>query len=368
MTGKFALDTISCNCTIDCAKHPLQPFCRRRPRALCHRQIMKFGLPRDPQLSFLLLVNLLVIAGATVWSGGQFASADNLQSMASQLPEIGLLAIGVMLTMISGNGGIDLSGAAMANLAGVVGALVAPQFVSPDDAPVLFTVLFAAVALVTGVVGGAFNGLLIARLGLTPILATLGTQLLFTGIAVVLTNGSAMRLGYVEPLSAIGNDTVLGIPIGFVLFFAATLLLGLVLGRSAYGVRLYLMGTNPKAARYAGISPTRVLLSTYILSSVLAALAGVLIASRTASVKWDYGGSYLLITILIAVMAGVRPSGGYGRMTCLFFSATALQVLSSAFNLVGISSFFRDCAWGLMLLLFLASSRFEIRHWLRSRG
>ncbi|MNT93165.1 hypothetical protein D3C72_2345730 [compost metagenome] len=84
--------------------------------------------------------------------------------------------------------------------------------------------------------------------------------------------------------------------------------------------------------------------------------------------KWDYGGSYLLITILIAVMAGVRPSGGYGRMTCLFFSATALQVLSSAFNLVGISSFFRDCAWGLMLLLFLASSRFEIRHWLRPRG
>lgn len=149
MTGKFALDTISCSCTIDCAKHPLQPFCRRRPRALCHRQIMKFGLPRDPQLSFLLLVNLLVIAGATVWSGGQFASADNLQSMASQLPEIGLLAIGVMLTMISGNGGIDLSGAAMANLAGVVGALVAPQFVSPDDAPVLFTVLFAAVALVS---------------------------------------------------------------------------------------------------------------------------------------------------------------------------------------------------------------------------
>lgn len=329
---------------------------------------MKPVVPRDPQLLFLLLVNLAVIVVATAWSQGQFIGVDNLQSMAGQLPEVGLLAIGVMLTMISGNGGIDLSGAAMANLAGVVGALLAPWLVSPDDAPFLFTAVFAAIALLTGIVGGAFNGLLIAKLQLTPILATLGTQLLFTGVAVVLTNGSTVRLGYVEPLSAIGNDTALGLPIGFLAFLAATLLIGLVLARSRYGVQLYLMGTNPKAARYAGISPLRVLLATYTISGALAAVAGVLIASRTASVKWDYGGSYLLITILIAVMAGVKPSGGYGRMTCLFFSATALQVLSSAFNLVGISNFFRDCAWGLLLLLFLASSKFEPRRWLRPRG
>lgn len=332
-----------------------------QPGLFRHFLIMKLGLPRDPQLSFLMLANLLVVATATAWSGGQFASIDNVQSMAGQLPEIGLLAIGVMLTMISGNGGIDLSGAAMANLAGVVGALLAPHLVSPDEAPLLFTTTFATLAIATGVVGGALNGWLIARLGLTPILATLGTQLLFTGAAVVLTNGSAVRLGYVEPLSAIGNDMVLGLPISFMLFLLATLVVGLVLSRTAYGFRLYLMGTNSKAARYTGISPTRMLLATYILSSTLAASAGVLIASRTASVKWDYGASYLLITILITVMAGVRPSGGYGRMSCLFFSAVALQVLSSAFNLIGISNFFRDCAWGLMLLLFLASSRFDFK-------
>jgi len=77
-------------------------------------------------------------------------------------------------------------------------------------------------------------------------------------------------------------------------------------------------------------------------------------------VKWDYGQSYLLIAILITVMAGVKPEGGYGRMTCLFLSATALQLLSSMLNFAEVSNFFRDCAWGLLLLVFLAISRYDV--------
>jgi simple sugar transport system permease protein len=317
---------------------------------------MKPQLLADKQLAFLVAVNLLIVVLATAWSGGQFVGVDNLQSMASQVPELGLLSIGVTLAMISGNGGIDLSGVALANLAAVLAGVLVPHWVSPEASPVAYTVAFVLVALVTGVAGGAFNGLLISRVRLTPILATLGTQLLFTGIAVVLTNGSTVRIGYVEPLAAIGNETVLGVPIPFCLFFAVILTTGAVLKRSAFGVRLFLMGTNPKAARYAGIPQPRMLMLTYTACGALAAMAGIVIASRTASAKWDYGSSYLLITILITVMAGVKPAGGYGRMSCLFFSATALQVLSSTFNLVGISNFFRDCAWGLLLLLFLAST------------
>ena len=326
---------------------------------------MNLRLPADRQLTFLLAVNLIIVVLATAWSRGQFVSADNLQSMGSQVPELGLLAIGVMLTMVSGNGGIDLSGAALANLSGVSAALLTPLLHSPDAAPTAYAITFVVIALVVGTAGGLTNGLLIARGGLTPILATLGTQLLFTGIAVVLTNGSTVRIGYVEPLAAIGNENVFGVPIGFIIFLAAIGVLALILKHSAYGIRLYLMGTNPKAARYSGISLPRMLMTTYALSGALASLAGVIIASRTASVKWDYGSSYLLITILITVMAGVRPAGGYGRISCLFFSATALQVLSSSFNLVGISNYFRDCAWGLLLLLFLASSGFDFRRWLR---
>ena len=91
------------------------------------------------------------------------------------------------------------------------------------------------------------------------------------------------------------------------------------------------------------------------------AIAGIIIASRTSSAKWDFGTSYLMIAILTVVMAGVKPEGGYGKAICLFFSALTLQVMSSAFNLIGISSFFRDLAWGALLLLSLASGRFDLR-------
>jgi simple sugar transport system permease protein len=92
----------------------------------------------------------------------------------------------------------------------------------------------------------------------------------------------------------------------------------------------------------------------------MAGVAGVLIASRNINVKWDYGQSYLLIAILITVMAGVKPEGGYGRMTCLFLSTTALQLLSSMLNFLDVSNFFRDCAWGALLLIFLAFGRYEL--------
>jgi simple sugar transport system permease protein len=322
----------------------------------------------DRQLNFLVAVNLLVLlAGASI-AGVSFVSVDNLQSMAVQIPELGLLAIGVALTMISGNGGIDLSGIAVANLCGIVAALTAPHWVSPDDYPLAFAFAFAGVCLCAGLVCGFINGVLVSRAGLTPIIATLGTSLAFTGVSVVLTNGSGVRLGYIEPLDDFGHMPVLGIPICFALFIAIAAAIGGALRFTPFGVRLYLLGCNSKAARFAGFNQRGLLMVTYTLSSLLAAIAGYVIAARISSVKWDYGTSYVLISILIAVMAGVKPAGGYGRITCVVLSAAALQILSSMFNFLDISNFFRDFAWGLLLLIFLAVSRIELGTWLSPWG
>jgi simple sugar transport system permease protein len=312
----------------------------------------------DRQLNFLVAVNLLVLfAGASI-AGVSFVSVDNLQSMAVQIPELGLLAIGVALTMISGNGGIDLSGIAVANLCGIVAALTAPHWVSPDDYPLAFAFVFAGVCLCAGLVCGLINGVLVSRAGLTPIIATLGTSLAFTGVSVVLTNGSGVRLGYIEPLDDFGHMPVLGIPICFALFIGIAAAIGGALRFTPFGVRLYLLGSNSKAARFAGFNQR----------GLLAAIAGYIIAARISSVKWDYGTSYVLISILIAVMAGVKPAGGYGRITCVVLSAAALQILSSMFNFLDISNFFRDFAWGLLLLIFLAVSRIEFGAWLTPRS
>jgi len=322
----------------------------------------------DRQLNFLVLANALVIAVAVVFSGDTFLSLYNFQSMSAQVPELALLALGVMLAMVAGNGGIDLSGIALANLSGIASYLLMRDWVSVDDQPLTFVWLFAGIALLIGLVGGMINGALIAFAGLTPIIATLGTQLFFTGIAVVITNGSAVSLGYIEPLDDFGNTPVLGVPMCFALFVAIAVVLGIVLRYTPFGLKLYLMGSNAKAARYAGIPQRRMLFVTYTVCGVLASIAGIIIAARTSSVKWDYGTSYVLIAILIVVMAGVRPEGGYGRVICVVLSATALQMLSSLFNFLDISNFFRDCAWGLLLLIFLATSRFDLRAFLPSRS
>lgn len=314
----------------------------------------------DGQLNFLLAINFLVLICAAVLSGGQFVNPYNLQSMASQMPELGLLGLGVTLAMISGSGGIDLSGIALANLAAIVGIMLVSRIVDTNNSPFLFTCALVITILAVGILGGMLNGLLIARIKLTPILCTLGTQLLFTGLAVVLSNGSAIRMGYVGPMDVIGNDTVAGVPIDFAVFVAIAAFTGAILRFSPFGLRLLLIGTNAKAARYAGIAEERMLFTTYTLCGALAAMAGAIIVARNSAAKWDYGSSYVLIAILIAVMAGVRPEGGSGRVICVVFSMMALQFLSSTFNFFGFSNYFRDCAWGLLLLLFLASSRLRV--------
>ncbi len=318
----------------------------------------------DRQLNFLVAVNALILVAAVAIAGTSFVNSYNLQSMAVQIPELGLLAIGVTLAMISGNGGIDLSGIAVANLAGIVAALVVPHVVSPDDFPLTYVFVFAAVCVGVGLVSGVINGLLVSRASLTPIIATLGTSLAFTGVSVVLTNGSGVRLGYIEPLDNFGHLPVLGVPICFALFIAIAALIGGALRFTPFGVRLYMLGSNARAARFAGFNQKRLLMAAYVTSSVLASIAGFIIAARISSVKWDYGTSYVLIAILIVVMAGVRPSGGYGKISGVVLSAVALQMLSSMFNFLNISNFFRDFAWGVLLLIFLAVSRIDLRTWL----
>jgi simple sugar transport system permease protein len=226
--------------------------------------------------------------------------------------------------------------------------------------------VFAFICICVGFLGGAINGLLIGYSGLTPIIATLGTQMLFTGIAVGLTGGSALRLGYIEPLDDFANLPVMGVPISFALFLLITVVLAFYLKYSTFGIRLFMLGSNDKAARFAGMPVKRMYFQTYLLAGVLASVAGIIISARTSSVKWDYGSSYVMVAILITVMAGVKPEGGYGRVLCVLFSTIALQLLSSLFNFMAISNFFRNCAWGLLLLLFLFSNKIDYTSFFRS--
>jgi simple sugar transport system permease protein len=310
----------------------------------------------DPFGKFLLLaiVGILLVVG--LLSGGAFLDIYNLQSMGFQMPEIALLSVAMMLAMMSGNSGIDLSLIGIANLSGIIGGLIATRF-SGGGSPLTFTITFIAVTIAVGLICGLINGFLIAMIGYTPILATLGTQLLFLGIAVALTDGAAMLFKYSDEFSWIGNSLFLGVPISLALFALITLSIGLVLASTAFGKRLILMGTNPTAARYVGFNNRGITIAIYAIAGLLASMAGVLMASRASSVKWDYGNSYILIAILTVVMAGVSPSGGRGRIGNVVLASIALQLLSSAFSILGLSSFLKDFTWGALLILSIMATR-----------
>jgi simple sugar transport system permease protein len=181
-------------------------------------------------------------------------------------------------------------------------------------------------------------------------LATLGSGLVFTGLAVAMTGGTAL-MGFPSSLAVIGNGTLLGIPVPLILFAALALGLSLVLSRTGFGLKVQMFGANPLAARYAAVDIERLLLKVYVVSGVLAAIAGLVIMSRANSAKADYGQSYTLLAVLIAVLGGVNPYGGYGKVIGVVLAVLTMQFLSSGLNMLQVNNFARELIWGALLIL-----------------
>ena len=316
----------------------------------------------------LAVIALVVFVAMALLSPDRFLSAQNLTSMAFQFPEFAILALAMTLTMLTG--GIDLSVVGIANLSAIVAATILTQLAGPAatgmDAA-LWLGLSMIAAMGVGLAAGLFNGIAIAVFGLPPILATLGSGLIFTGIAVALTGGSAV-MGFPAAAAWLGNGLVLGIPVPLILFAVLAAGLSFILTRTGFGLKVQMFGANPLAARFAAINVTSVLIRVYLLSGMFAAIAGMVVMSRANSAKADYGSSYLLLAVLIAVLGGVNPYGGYGRVIGVVLAVLAMQFLSSGLNMLQVSNFARELIWGtLLIFVMLVNTRPIVRLWLRKR-
>lgn len=294
----------------------------------------------------LAVIAVAVFLLMALLSPDRFLSLQNLTSMAFQFPEFAILALAMTLTMLTG--GIDLSVVGVANLSAIVAALIMTRLTGSSDGTVVFLVALCA-ALAVGMAAGLFNGLLVAKLGLPAILATLGSGLIFTGFAIALTGGSAV-MGLPAAAAWIGNSTILGIPTPLILFALLAVGLSLVLTRTAFGVKVRMFGANPLAARFAAVNIDAMLIKVYVASGGLAAIAGMVVMSRANSAKADYGSSYLLLAVLIAILGGVNPYGGYGKIIGVVLAVLSMQFLSSGLNMVGVSNFARELIWGSLLI------------------
>lgn len=322
---------------------------------------------RDANLLRLMIITVIVFVTMTLLNPDRFLSALNIESMAFQFPELGILTLGVMLAMVTG--GIDLSVVAIANLAGICVALVFTKVMPADAAGttlVFYLLVALAAALLAGALTGALNSVLIADVGIPPILATLGTMQLFQGIAIVVTKGYAITT-YPDAFLWIGNGVVGVVPVPFLVFAACALATAVLLGRTATGVRLFLMGTNLKAAAFAGIGVRKALFRSYVLTGLLSAVAGVVMIARTNSAKADYGESYVLQAILVAVLGGVNPAGGFGTVLGITIAVLSLQFLSSGFNMLRFSNFAKEFTWGVFLLAIMTLNYVQNRRRLKHR-
>ena len=308
---------------------------------------------------------LAVVLLFSLLSPNVFFSVINFQTIAFAVPEIGLLSLAIMVALLTG--GIDLSVVSIANLTALTTAALYAAFDATDATggqAVLLTLLFVAAGLLVAVLAGLFNGFLVSVVGVTPILATLGTMQLYNGIAIVATGGEALY-GMPDAFLTLGINTVAGVPVSFVAFVVIGLALGVLLNRSPLGTKLRLVGANPTAARFSGIDNRRVLLLTYMVTGLLAGVAGVVIAARSASASADYGASYLLLAIVVAVLGGTNPFGGHGTVLGVVLATVTLQMLSSGFNIMRLSAFEYTIAQGVILVAVMV---LDSRHGRRRGG
>ena len=311
----------------------------------------------DIYITRLLLLMISWMIFMAVFSN-RFYSVISFQTMGSQFPEFGLMSLGIMLCMITG--GIDLSVVGVANLTSISAAMLLKKIAGAGNALPLYGIPAAILAgILIGALAGAVNGVLVAKVRIPAILATLGTLELFTGVAIVFTKGKAVSGIPIEYAQTVAGKLFGVIPTQLVFFVATAAVLQFLLTRTTYGTKIYMLGTNMTAANFSGLNTGALIIKTHVLSGVCAAMGGLVMLANYNSARADYGVVYTLQSVLIVVLGGVSPTGGKGKLGGVVLAICVLQMMSSGLNrFPQISNFYIPLIWGGVLLLVMVLNYF----------
>jgi ribose transport system permease protein len=302
------------------------------------------------ELGMLLLLVVLCAVVATL--NPRFLGYANLLNMARLIGIYGIFSIGVGLVIMAA--GIDLS---IGSVIALLGVLLPISLVEWQLAWPLAVVGVLAVAAVLG----WSHGMLITRLQLQPFVVTLCGLLFYRGIARFIaddeTKGFGTAAGF-ETLRELTTGYFLGVPMPFVLLTVIAVVIGVLLHRSVYGRYLFALGRSEEAARYSGIDTRRIIVSAYVLCSVLAGVSAILIAFYTNSVSpSSHGSFYELYGIAAAVLGGCKLAGGEGSVFGIVVGTALLQVLQNLVNLLGVPSSLNFAVMGAVILFGVSAER-----------
>lgn len=307
---------------------------------------MKVGENNFQIMSILsgLLIMMLVFS----LNSKYFFTQNNLLTIALQTSMIAIIALGQTFVLITA--GIDLSIGSNMAIAGVVSAMALKSGMPISVAIIL--------GLLAGVLVGLINGSLIAYGGLPPFVVTLGTMSIVKGIALFITGGIPVtRLS--KSFNIIGNDKIIGIPIPVIITIALTLLFGFILSKTKLGTRIFAVGSNLDAAKYSGINTKKIIITVYVFSGLLAAVAGIIMASRIASGQPTAGTGYELYAVAASVIGGVSLAGGEGLLTGTLIGALIIGVLRNGLNLLSVSAFIQEIMIGSVIIIAVFADRIK---------
>ena len=292
----------------------------------------------------LLLAAIVVLLGLIALRFPAFIAPTNLMAVFNDTSPLILLAIGQMIVILTRC--IDLSVAANLALTGMVVALI--NLAQPD----LHIALILGISIGFGALLGMFNGVLVWKLDIPPIVVTLGTMTIFRGVILLLTEGKWVNSHEMSAaFKAFPRTDLLGLPVLSWFAIGAVLVFTVLMNRTTLGRAFYAVGGNPHAATYAGINVGRTQFWAFTISGALAGLAGYLWVSRFAVAYVDIAGGFELTVVAACVIGGVSIMGGVGSIVGALLGALFLGIIANALPVVNVSPFWQMAISGSAIII-----------------
>jgi ribose/xylose/arabinose/galactoside ABC-type transport system permease subunit len=308
---------------------------------------------RFRELTLVPAIVVAILAGALI--SDAFLTTRNFLNILQQSSELSVLVIAEALILIAGK--FDLSLESTVALPSMLAAWLIVSDTTFGGSGIGLNVWLAILILfATGALIGVVNGFLVVRLRLNAFIVTLAMLILLRGVTLGITNGKTL-FDLPSEFLYLGSAKWFGVPVSIWVAGILYLLVGLFLRYHRTGRAIYAIGGNPDAARAAGIRIERITWALYIVGGLLAALAGLMLTGRIASVVASQGQNMIFYVFAAAVIGGISLNGGRGRLVGALTGVLLLGILQNVLTLSQIAAFWIDAAYGLIILISLILAR-----------
>ena len=322
----------------------------------------RFSIPRILRRYGTLIGFLLIVVFFSIQRPATFMTIPNWVNITRQMSILGVVAFTMTIVMVTGD--FDLSIGAMASLVGIVAGTM-----FQNDGSIAAAV---ALGLLVGIAGGILNGLLVAYIGISAFVATLGTLTVFRGLALY-TSGGASIYGRVIPagFASFGRGTIalgrvgetdLAIPNLTILAFVTLVLVYIILNYTIVGRRLYAIGGNMEAARFGGIRISRLRLVSFVISGIGAAIAGLMLFSRLSTAHPTQGEGLMLQAIAAVFLGMTLSEEGQPNVIGTLIGVLILGVLANGLTQMQIDTYIQQILTGVIIILAVTLSSLSQRH------